>query len=70
MIVLTPATRFAATPNRITISRENPNTVAAMMAPNVNTPASPSRNTALASRNQNVARASRKIRAMSCTSTT
>ena len=64
-MVETPATTFAAIAKMMTSPAENPKTDAASTPPNVNTPASPSRNTALASRNQTVSRCSRQSRAMS-----
>ena len=69
-IVETPASRFAAMPKIRTSLEEKWNATAAITAPNAKTPASPSRNTALASRNQNVGREPRQSAAMSCPSTT
>ena len=51
-----PAMRFAATPKMTMSMNPKPNTWLAMTAPNANTPASPSRKTALESRNQKVLR--------------
>ncbi len=59
-IVEMPATTFAAIAKMITSPAENPKTDAASTPPKVNTPASPSRKTALASRNQTVCRDSRQ----------
>ena len=50
------ATTLAATPNSRTLSDAIPYTLTASTAPNVKTPASPSRNSALAIRNQTVRR--------------
>ena len=64
-IVETPATTLAAIAKMITSPAEKPKTDAASTPPKVNTPASPSRKTALASRNHTVCRDSRHRRAMS-----
>ena len=64
-IVETPATTLAAIAKMMTSPAEKPKTDAASTPPNVKTPASPSRKTALASRNQTVWRDSRHSFAMS-----
>lgn len=49
-IVLSPATMFAAAPKMMTSPAVKPNVPAAMTAPKANTPARPSRKSALARR--------------------
>ena len=63
--VAMPATTFAAMANRMTWDALKPNTCAAMIPPNVNTPPTPSRKTALAMRNDRTLRRSRQSRATS-----
>ena len=55
-IVANPATMFAAAPKTMTSPADSPNVPAASTAPNANTPASPSRKSAEASRKYTVSR--------------
>ena len=63
-------TRLRATPKIMTSFAENPNDTAARIPPNANTPASPSRYTALEIKNQKVVRCWRNSLPRSRTSTT